>query len=86
MQLRSPHIHQRWCNVALPQLLRRGSCCACPMQGGSIVAGKMNKVIASELNITTRTVETHRSHLMVKMGAACLANLLRFAQQLDLLS
>ncbi len=51
-----------------------------------MVAGKMDKAIAYELNMTTRTVETHRSHLMVKMGAACLANLLRFAQQLDLLS
>ncbi len=86
MRLRSPHIHQRWCNVALPQLLRRGGFCARPMQRGSMVAGKMNKVIAYELNITTRTVETHRSHLMVKMGAACLADLLRFAQQLNLLS
>ena len=84
MQLRSTHIHQRWCHVALLQLLRRGSCGARPMQRGSMVAGKMDKAIAYELNITTRTVGTHRSHLMVKMGAACLANLLRFAQQLDL--
>ncbi len=85
MQLRSAHIHQRWCNVALPQLLLRSRCCAYPMQSASMVAGKMNKVIASELNITTRTVETHRSHLMVKMGATCLADLLLFAQQLNLL-
>ena len=86
MQLRSTHIHQRWCNVALPQLLRRGSCGARRIQRGSMVAGQMNKVIVYELNITTRTVETHRSHLMVKTEAGCLADLLRFAQQLDLLS
>ncbi len=85
MQPRSTHIHQRWCNVAMPQLPRRGSCCARPMQRGSMVAGKMDKAIAYELNITTRTVETHRSHLMVKMEATCLADLLRFAQQPNLL-
>ena len=51
----------------------------------AVVAGKMNKVIAYELNITTRTVEMHRSHLMEKMEATCLADLLRLAQELDLL-
>lgn len=50
----------------------------------AVVAGKMNKVIAFELSITTRTVEMHRSHLMEKMDAACLADLLRIAGELDL--
>jgi len=32
-----------------------------------ILAGKMNKVIADELNIAMRTVEVHRSHIFEKM-------------------
>jgi two-component system response regulator FixJ len=52
----------------------------------AVVAGKMNKVIAYELNITTRTVEMHRSHLMEKMGVTRFADLMRFAQELELLS
>ena len=33
-----------------------------------ILAGKMNKVIADELNIAMRTVEVHRAHVFEKMG------------------
>lgn len=33
-----------------------------------ILAGKMNKVIADELNIAMRTVEVHRAHIFEKMG------------------
>lgn len=32
-----------------------------------ILAGKLNKVIADELNIAMRTVEVHRSHIFEKM-------------------
>ena len=35
---------------------------------GCILAGKMNKVIADELNIAMRTVEVHRAHIFEKMG------------------
>lgn len=42
-----------------------------------IVDGKANKVIASELNISERTVEVHRAHLMEKMKATSLAHLIR---------
>ena len=35
---------------------------------GCILAGKMNKVIADELNIAMRTVEVHRAHVFEKMG------------------
>ncbi len=35
------------------------------MQG--IIAGKLNKVIAGELNISMRTVEVHRAHIFEKM-------------------
>ena len=33
-----------------------------------ILAGKFNKVIASELNIAMRTVEVHRAHIFEKMN------------------
>jgi len=35
---------------------------------GFILAGRMNKVIAEELNIAMRTVEVHRAHIFEKMG------------------
>ena len=46
----------------------------------SVVAGKFNKVIADELNISMRTVEVHRANLFDKMQvktAVELANLLK---------
>lgn len=45
-----------------------------------VLAGKYNKVIADELNISMRTVEVHRANLFDKMGvktAVELANLLQ---------
>jgi two-component system, LuxR family, response regulator FixJ len=45
-----------------------------------VATGKMNKVIAYELDITTRTVELHRAHVMEKMQARSLADLVRFEQ------
>lgn len=45
-----------------------------------ILAGKFNKVIADELQISMRTVEVHRAHLLEKMGvrtAVELAQLLK---------
>lgn len=47
-----------------------------------VALGKMNKVIAYELDITTRTVELHRAHVMEKMQARTLADLVRYAQVL----
>ena len=40
-----------------------------------VVDGRINKVIASELNVSTRTVEIHRAHVMEKMQAASLSSL-----------
>lgn len=41
-----------------------------------VIAGKLNKTIADELSVSTRTVEIHRSHLMEKMQASSLSALL----------
>lgn len=42
-----------------------------------VADGAMNKMIAAELNISERTVEVHRSHVMEKLGVRTLAQLVR---------
>jgi FixJ family two-component response regulator len=42
-----------------------------------VVAGKANKVIAGDLNLSQRTVEIHRARVMEKMEAHSLAHLVR---------
>jgi FixJ family two-component response regulator len=44
-----------------------------------VITGKLNKVIAYELNISTRTVEIHRAKAMEKMGAKNLSELIHLA-------
>ena len=44
-----------------------------------LVTGQTNKVIAQELQISPRTVELHRSHLMHKMAASSVPHLVRMA-------
>lgn len=44
-----------------------------------IASGLTSKEIARELDISPRTVEVHRTHVMHKMGAANLADLLKMA-------
>lgn len=44
-----------------------------------LVAGRSNKVIAYELDISPRTVEIHRAHVMEKMEARSLSDLVRSA-------
>ena len=48
-----------------------------------LVAGKPNKEIAHDLDISPRTVETHRASLMSKMGASGAAHLVRMAVMYD---
>ena len=48
-----------------------------------VVRGDMNKVIAADLGVSERTVEIHRGHVMEKMKARSLAELVRMAMQLD---
>jgi RNA polymerase sigma factor (sigma-70 family) len=42
-----------------------------------VVAGKRNKVIAADLNISQSTVEAHRARVMEKMEARSLSDLMR---------
>jgi two-component system response regulator FixJ len=44
-----------------------------------IVAGKVNKEVATELNLSHRTVEIHRGRVMEKSGARSLTSLIELA-------
>jgi FixJ family two-component response regulator len=48
-----------------------------------VVTGRLNKQIAGELATTERTVKFHRAHIMQKMGAGSLAELVRMDGQLE---
>lgn len=48
-----------------------------------IVSGKPNKAMAQHLGLSRRTVEVHRSHLMHKLEATSVAELVRIALQID---
>ena len=49
-----------------------------------LVAGLLNKQIAGELVTTERTIKFHRAHIMQKMRAESIADLVRTAQKLGL--
>ncbi len=48
-----------------------------------IVQGRLNKQIGDELGISPRTVEIHRAHVMEKMAAGSVAELVRMTTLLD---
>lgn len=48
-----------------------------------VVAGKLNKQIADELNISMKTVEAHRARVMEKMDVRTLAELVKASMALD---
>ena len=49
-----------------------------------VISGMLNKQIAGELNITEDTVKFHRGHIMRKMRADSLADLVRMAENLGI--
>jgi FixJ family two-component response regulator len=48
-----------------------------------VTTGLMNKQIAAEMNLSEITVKIHRMHVMKKMQAKSLANLVKMAEALD---
>jgi FixJ family two-component response regulator len=49
-----------------------------------VTSGLMNKQIAAEIGVTEVTVKVHRGHVMRKMGAKSLADLVRMADALGI--
>lgn len=49
-----------------------------------ILRGETNRQIAHQLGLSVKTVEWHRAHLMEKIGARSVADLVRYALQHDL--
>jgi FixJ family two-component response regulator len=49
-----------------------------------VVAGRLNKQIASEIGVSEITIKVHRGHVMRKMGANSVADLVRMAGRLGL--
>jgi FixJ family two-component response regulator len=49
-----------------------------------VVAGRLNKMIATELGTVEKTVKVHRARVMHKMGAASLADLVRMAEKMGI--
>jgi FixJ family two-component response regulator len=53
---------------------------------GLVTAGLMNKQIAAETELAEITVKIHRGHVMKKMAARSLADLVRMAESLEIRS
>ncbi len=51
-----------------------------------VTAGLLNKLTADKLDTTERTIKFHRAHIMQKMGAESLAELVRMAEKLGVTS
>jgi len=49
-----------------------------------VIAGRLNKQIASDLAISEKTVKVHRSRVMEKMEAGSLAELVHLCESLDI--
>ena len=51
-----------------------------------VIAGRLNKVIARELDISEKTIKVHRGRVMKKMEAGSLAELVRMAERAGVLA
>jgi FixJ family two-component response regulator len=51
-----------------------------------VISGRLNKQVAADLHITEDTVKFHRGHIMRKMRADSLADLVRMAENLGIRS
>ena len=49
-----------------------------------VISGQLNKQIAHDLEISERTVKAHRGSIIDKLGLASVAELVRFAKELDI--
>ena len=49
-----------------------------------VVSGLLNKQIAGELGTSEASVKVHRQHVMEKIGASSLAELVRMADKLGI--
>jgi FixJ family two-component response regulator len=49
-----------------------------------VASGRLNKQTAGELGTSEKTVKKHRAHVMAKMGATSLPDLVRMADRLEL--
>ncbi len=73
---RQQHVHAQFANLTpREQVVMR-----------KMVEGKLNKIIADELQITIKTVEKHRANVMQKMQVRNLPELVRMAIQCGLIS
>ena len=51
---------------------------------GLVASGMLNKQVAFDLGITEKTIKVHRARVMEKMAAQSLADLVRFAEKLNI--
>jgi FixJ family two-component response regulator len=49
-----------------------------------VTAGMLNKQIAYDLKLSENTIKTHRAHIMQKMKAESLADLVRLTEMVDI--
>jgi FixJ family two-component response regulator len=53
---------------------------------GHVVSGKKNRQIADDLGLAEKTIKVHRAHVMVKLNAQSLAELVKLAERLGVIS
>lgn len=76
-----------WSARAAEQSLRQRYASLSPRQREVfvlVVAGRLNKVVAAELNISEITVKVHRRHIMEKFAVRTIADLVRCAEKLGI--